>query len=154
MYTLSIALFLFWFFLESCVSGYRDMVRFWEEGTWNFSTKAKWLPYWTVKEGSQFDPFHAAGGFMWALVFILITIEAISYFITQKLLIIKTLPLFWFGYEWYLVFVIITLHGAGLWICFYWIRNIFMHILGIASGYRRFNYFWPPPIRWLFNMKN
>lgn len=145
--------FIFWFVLTSFISGYRDMARFWYKGTWGLEMKAKWLPYWTVKKGSKTDPFHSAGGLMWALIFTLLTIESTSYFLQGTIIIISALPLFWLGDVWYLVFLTMLVHGGLMWMCFYWFRNIFMHNLGIASGYRRVNYWWPPPVRWIFKMK-
>jgi len=135
-------LLIIWFIVQSWISGYRDMTRFWYKGTWDLKTKAKWLPYWKAPQDSKKDPFHMAGGTMWGLIIILLFFEAIWFYWEGSLLILK--PLFVIGgKEWYWFFLTLTLHGIIFWVGFYWQRNLMMHIWGMGKGFKQWKYLNP-----------
>lgn len=138
---MKIVYFLIYVFIMSWISGWRDMVRFVYKGTWDRSTLAKWIPYWEASQSSKLDPFHFAGGLMWTLIFILITVNAIwvVLFGTQLITPIPFIP----ALAWYWLILI----GIGvvilLWAYFYWMRNIIMHIAGRCKEDRRWKYLNP-----------
>jgi len=131
-----------WYILQSWISGYRDVARFFYKGTWDIKMKAKWLPYWDASQDSKLDPFHAAGGLMWASIITLLSFEAIWFYWMGYLLILK--PLFIIGgTEWYWLLLTLALHGAMFWLGFYWQRNCFMHIWAMGKGYKQWKYLNP-----------
>ncbi len=149
----SCILFVGWFVVQAHISGYRDMARFWIKGTWPLEWKAGWLPYWTVEDTSnKTDPFHFAGGLLWLLTILLLFTEAVYHFATGELLLLC--PLFILGMEWYLLVATVVVHVILFWMFFYWIRNIMMHVSGIASPYKKLKYLIPPPILWVMGIFN
>lgn len=137
-----------WFIIQSWISGYRDMARFWYDGTWASDqngdpiSKANWLPYWKAFQSSKKDPFHVAGGTMWALIIILLFFEAIWFYWMSDLLILK--PLFVIGTKtWYWSLLTLMLHGVIFWVGFYWQRNLMMHIWGMRKGFKQWKYLNP-----------
>lgn len=142
--------FTLFIFIQSWVSGYRDMARFWQEGTWPLWNKAKWLPYWEVEGNKKTDPFHSAGGLMWALNFAGFLILAFVWYWTGDFI---AWPFyFWFS-EWYLAALTLLFHGLWYWMFFYWMRNTLMHYFGVVKEWQNAKYLWPPPIRWFMKRK-
>ena len=136
VFTILYIMFLSW------VSGYRDMARFVYKGTWERERLAGWLPYWEASQSSKLDPFHVAGGFMWLLIFVFILTQSLFVYLNGELL----LPLFVFviGTEWYYGVLTVGLHVLLYWfILFYWQRNIFMHIWGVARQFNEWKYINP-----------
>jgi len=128
-----------WFIFMSWISGYRDCARFWYKKDWSIESKAKYIPYWEAK--NNLDPFHSAGGLMWALIIIFLVMNAI-WDIVFGIWLINPI-LYSFGSEWYLILATLAVHGIIAWQFFYWQRNIFMHIIAMSKGYRRMKYLNP-----------
>ena len=128
-------------FILAIVSGYRDLARFVIKGTW--SRKIVWIPVWG-KSGDRLDSFHAAGGLMWTIILGFLIMEGIWITLYGTLWI--QLILFILGDTiWYLILTGI-LHLFLYWGYFYWIRNVFMHILFRSPGHREMEYL--NPLRW------
>jgi len=144
--------------LCSWLSGYRDMYGFvYREKNaqgnpiWNEDQLADWFPYWESKPGSKTDPWHMAGGAMWALLFIWLVGEAIYHFLTGDLLLLK--PMFVIKWDWYYLILTFVLHALILWQVFYWVRNSYMHYFGRSKKSKDWRYLLPPPLHKLFKKK-
>jgi len=125
------------FILLAVVSGYRDLARFVIKGTWTRGSVV--VPVWGKATGTS-DSFHQAGGLMWAMIIALMLLQ--FEVLRIPMLVVRVDPEQWLLY-WFVLFV----HGAVYWQYFYWIRNIFMHILFRSNGYQKPEYW--NPLRWL-----
>jgi len=125
------------FILLAVVSGYRDLARFVIKGVWKKESVI--VPVWGKATGTD-DSFHQAGGLMWAMIIALMLLQ---------FEVLKIQMVFDFGVadQWLLYGLILFVHGAVYWQWFYWIRNIFMHILFRTKEYQKPEYW--NPLRWL-----
>lgn len=101
------------------LASYREVGDLIDRGSWN--KEVTWLKFWEIEWQSiwrVFDPHHFSFG-----VFILILSFVFAY-------------LFFSG--WYII-----LWTGILWLSFFYIRNIGMHIIFMADGYRRWVYLIP-----------
>ena len=143
-----------YFVLALCawLSGYRDMIGFvYREKTWTKDQLADWLPYWEASQVSKKDPWHMAGGAMWALLAIVMAFDAVWFFFYQDLFFLKLL--FAIKWSWYWLVITFILHALIIWQGFYWIRNMLMHYFGRSKASRDWHYLLPPPLHKLFKKK-
>ena len=133
------------------LSGYRDMIGFaYREKIWT-DQLADWVPYWESEPGSKTDPWHMAGGAMWALLSIAMAFDAVWFFFYQDLFFLKLL--FAIKWDWYWLVATFVLHALIIWNGFYWIRNSLMHYFGRSKKSKDWRYLLPPPLHKLFKKK-
>ena len=126
------------FILLAAISAYRDLARYVIKGVWKKESVN--VKVWGKATGTD-DSFHQAGGLMWAMIIALMLLQTEVFKI--PMLMVRVSP-----DQWLLFWLVLLVHGAVYWQFFYWIRNIFMHVLFRTKDYRKPEYW--NPFRWLF----
>ncbi len=108
--------------LMTALSAFRDLIIFGAHRTW--------LPVWTT--GWNLDSMHASGGAFTLLMALLVVIIAQPKYRT-RMLMFRIKP----------VSLNLTLHICIYWVGFYWLRNIFYHIILRKAEFIEWEYLLP-----------